>query len=743
MADFDIIVDGDAQASAEASAAAAVTSATNAATSAASAATSATNAATSAAGVQEILQSDKTYTTDIAQLSLEESTGYGVISGFNASNIGYNFTVAAGIAHMPNGVRYNVGETLVTIDQADATNPRIDVVYLSNAGVVTYVAGVAANHPIPPVTTNGIHLYYIKVPVNSSEISIVDKKESKSANKYVDSFYLSVFFDNLTSGDNTSTRIVKFYLSRDGINFTQFNKSVKIGDNYNVGDPSIAYYNGKFYLATSNQDSSAYDCRMFISDDLINWVDYYPSLGVYTSTTWGYCNRWAPDLFFDDDGTLYCVIAADSDALGAFDIYLCKCTDLNTLTFGEPTKLTLWDGTDTTNLSTNRSHIDATIRKVDNTYYMAVKNEPAMTIEIFTSTNILSGWKKITSTVFNDHAEGPCIEYVNGRWKLWADRYASASNYGRGNYAYCESNDLITFTNYKMLKHDNVTNFGQIRHGTILWCDDDKMKNTISKVSDFAITYQEGAPRDAGGTYNYLPFANSVTPTVGSTGNVLEVLNVEPNSQFLVSETAGLEIDNIVNTYGVKKTAFRFTNDYSKYLKIVASGGNAINFIATPIRNKVYVFEGRDDGALFPTNNNIMRENLLLGNDNMSTGYAWLFDIVITGSYKTVSTIFHLIDPLNDGYDAVYEAKVRVTSTLYSYSAKLINNLLATTRNIFMVNKGSGVYGIYTNIDYASQGLSICFMSAHQMGNVAYIQPATPGTVVSSLASLGTVYTLI
>lgn len=186
MSDFDIIIDGDAQASAEESATLAATSAANAATSAEIAKANQLVAAETAAGVQEILQSDKTYTTAINQLSLEESTGYGVISGGSATVSGLVVTIAAVISHMPNGNRYSLPQSTITVNAADATNPRVDLIYLSSAGVVSYLEGTAAVSPtVPSVPAGGLALWSLLLATDGT-ITLTDLRFFKQAYIYSD-----------------------------------------------------------------------------------------------------------------------------------------------------------------------------------------------------------------------------------------------------------------------------------------------------------------------------------------------------------------------------------------------------------------------------------------------------------------------------------------------------------------------------------------------------------------------------
>lgn len=74
---------------------------------------------------------------------LAESTGYGIVSGCEPSISGLTVTVGAGVVHLADGTRKEISTSSITLDPADATNPRIDLVYIDANGVVAKVTGIA------------------------------------------------------------------------------------------------------------------------------------------------------------------------------------------------------------------------------------------------------------------------------------------------------------------------------------------------------------------------------------------------------------------------------------------------------------------------------------------------------------------------------------------------------------------------------------------------------------------------
>ena len=107
---------------------------------------------------------------------LTEKTDYGVLSGLVvAAQTTPNMTVkvSAGVAYMSNGTRYAPSAVASTaVATADATNPRIDIIYLSSAGIVSYLAGTAAASPVAPSLPSGaLALATVDVAVGATSIA--------------------------------------------------------------------------------------------------------------------------------------------------------------------------------------------------------------------------------------------------------------------------------------------------------------------------------------------------------------------------------------------------------------------------------------------------------------------------------------------------------------------------------------------------------------------------------------------
>lgn len=109
--------------------------------------------------------------------------GVGVVSACGVTAQGtpdMTVAIAAGSIRIASGAIVAVTGGNGTITTADATNPRIDLISASNAGVKTVTAGTAAANPAAPALPAGnVGLAMVYVPVNDTAIAanqITDKR---------------------------------------------------------------------------------------------------------------------------------------------------------------------------------------------------------------------------------------------------------------------------------------------------------------------------------------------------------------------------------------------------------------------------------------------------------------------------------------------------------------------------------------------------------------------------------------
>ncbi len=121
--------------------------------------------------------------TEIAD-GIKEVAGYGVYSGGRVTAqdpAAMAVDIAAVTGYLQNGNRYNLDATSQTIDAADATNARKDLIYITTAGALAYAAGTPAASPTVPEPADEDHpLAIIDVPAGDTAIEqaqITDRRQ--------------------------------------------------------------------------------------------------------------------------------------------------------------------------------------------------------------------------------------------------------------------------------------------------------------------------------------------------------------------------------------------------------------------------------------------------------------------------------------------------------------------------------------------------------------------------------------
>lgn len=118
---------------------------------------------------------------------LAESTGYGIVSGCEPSISGLTVKVGAGVIHLADGTRKEIVQTNITLDNADPTNPRIDLVYIDSTGAVAKITGTAAASPsVPTLPTDGISVCNVTIAAGATTGAVTDSRDfALSTNKNV------------------------------------------------------------------------------------------------------------------------------------------------------------------------------------------------------------------------------------------------------------------------------------------------------------------------------------------------------------------------------------------------------------------------------------------------------------------------------------------------------------------------------------------------------------------------------
>ena len=106
--------------------------------------------------------------------------------------------VSAGSVLTPEGKRYPFDAvSSLAASAADGTNPRIDIVYVSSVGVVTYLAGTAALSPAHPATpANGTLLAYVARAAGDNTIAAADIIDERAYTLWTKGKTINVFGDS-------------------------------------------------------------------------------------------------------------------------------------------------------------------------------------------------------------------------------------------------------------------------------------------------------------------------------------------------------------------------------------------------------------------------------------------------------------------------------------------------------------------------------------------------------------------
>lgn len=615
---------------------------------------------------------------------------------------------------------------------------RIDTIYLDKNGIVQKVSGASANTPLEPtVPSDGIKVSEVTVTSDSTNGELSDERSlapsyAPDYTKKTDGFYLGVFFTRTKSENNGADRVANFFVSKNGVDWKHFNKAVALGKGGEYpfwgGDPSLIYYKEKFYVAVSQNDRKT-DFLIYTSTDFKHWQGKRINLGLTEDNKM----VWAPDFFVSKDGELYvCLAYYETESI--CDIFIAHCTNIDSLTFTNPVRIKLWDGVDTTKLSTDRKHIDATVYYNNGYYYMAVKNEVKARVEIFKSSEIYSGWEKINTSVFNDNVEGPSIINIHGKWHIWMDEFATSSTGLQSAYLHAESNDLINFNNWDVLTYDDETYEHNIRHGSVIYIDSkSRAQEVIRGINDFelpeskqkycsmngatAIETAKGAMIDLAGSYkenNYYVINNLV---------------LYPHRYYRV--TRPLIIKNITNPLNIDEVKFYFKNS-GLFLKIEAIEGNGCNYVSTGSRigNFAMKLEGKNGSRLVRTDYNPVYI-MSIGNTDTTAKYIHLFDMSAE-NWCGSDVIIYLENTAAYSHNAIYHIRCQKFNGELTIHGELLKSITVNHIKLFAVKNGDK-FSVYA--EHVSQSFihKMTFLSKGEMIAFTYVNVATPHTYLNSL----------
>lgn len=168
-------------------------------------------------------------------------------------------------------------------------------------------------------------------------------------------------------------------------------------------------------------NATAYDSvqTSFALWNSTNWVKWN-FLGVHSPNIAGLKRLWAPELFRDDDGNVYCYFTASlvTNVSGPFNIYYVKALDTTWTNWSSAVQLT--------GLGSNP--LDPFVVKDNSTYYMWYKDETTKYICVATSSSPTNGFTTIKTGnwtgTWGADLEAPSLARLpNGKWLILFDAY--------------------------------------------------------------------------------------------------------------------------------------------------------------------------------------------------------------------------------------------------------------------------------------------------------------------------------
>lgn len=190
-----------------------------------------------------------------------ENIGYGVQAGLETLASGtpdMNVHVQSGVVYMQSGKRAQFDAvTTIAVTAADGTNPRKDIVYVSSAGVITYLAGTAAATPAEPALPSGaFKLCVIDVPAADTAIEqaqITDSRILKDNLPAVKQQLVTHLADTAPHAD--ATNLVK----TDGSNAMTGNMNMSNNSIVNIGNLLIGWGSPIAKMLLSQNETTAYN----------------------------------------------------------------------------------------------------------------------------------------------------------------------------------------------------------------------------------------------------------------------------------------------------------------------------------------------------------------------------------------------------------------------------------------------------------------------------------------------------
>ena len=431
---------------------------------------------------------------------------------------------------------------------------------------------------------------------------LAQANDNDNGNNYV----FGTFF---TSNEDIT---MQCYLSKYGTRMVPFRTVKEIAGR----DISCQYYEGYFYICLVEPDDPENPLRentfkLYKSKDLKEW-----EVISFKVIERGNKNRfiWAPDLFVDDDGSAYIYFAKQKGLISKpyeaqFNLYVYKIENIakidkfvkldNSDEANENAVVTKTGKIDKTiepmntikgeatavfdeSINAGTNYIDAQVRKVNNKYYMVIKNEARITNNsnkspmLFKSDAPDKNFTKVSEWPLRGLRgyEGFSLMTVNDKVYFYADNFSHKYDHvGDSNYtiwaAHKSNIETGPYNAYYVVSEERP-----LRHGSVIGNLDDSAIETLGIANFF-----KDDPSESKNLVQQPPV--KVTLTKEDFGrndkdkNTITINNFAPASNviYIIPSNKKVIINNIVNPYGVNiKTGkseiiFKFSSKSKLYIE--------------------------------------------------------------------------------------------------------------------------------------------------------------------------------
>lgn len=239
---------------------------------------------------------------------LAESTGYGIVSGCEPSINGLTVTVSAGVIHTADGRRIEVPEQSITLDAADSTRPRTDVVYLDAAGKVQKKTGELSEvHSTPAMPemqeSDRVLAVVAACDIKADNVTLLDRRSMKDEISYGQAIYKAGLKLRYTVGlslhdmrNNVINDFPKkgYYVMRDDIDWVYVEQSkgvytydkylnqLKAYKNAGVKGDCIFTFNNELYQLEGESNNCTYNAERAAAYKkfVLNFIKYMKEQGI-------------------------------------------------------------------------------------------------------------------------------------------------------------------------------------------------------------------------------------------------------------------------------------------------------------------------------------------------------------------------------------------------------------------------------------------------------------------------------